>query len=238
MVPTACVGLRVYLLGEGDEARGLDRDVSKAREAVLGEPGLGDGEAQPHLLEYEELYFEEVDGRAADMERRASHGRSRDEEHAVNRVFGDAVGDVSLDIRYAPHGQGRRPDALDADPQGLQEAAELLHLVVGRGIFDDALSLDPRGGKERVLGGGVALLIEDDLGGREPLVLDMETVGERIDRDTEALERPEVRAHGARAEGAAARLGDIEGARGMDQRADEEDDAASLRGCLGIDSLE
>ncbi len=98
------------------------------------------------------------------------------------------------------HGECGATDALYTDAERLQESTDFLNLVVGRCVFDNGCSRDTRCGKERVLSRGVAGFFKDDGRGRESFMRNMEAIGERIYRNTEALQCPEVGAHGACAE--------------------------------------
>src|SRR5690606_36456715 len=109
-----------------------------------------------------QLDLEELDGGAPDGDLRLGDDRSRDQAHRLDRVLAGGVLDVDVDVLLASDDEGGRADALDDHAQLLEEEAQVLDHVVGRGIADGRAARVTGGGHQRIFGDGVATLGEDD----------------------------------------------------------------------------
>ncbi len=197
-------------------------------------------EVEAHLLQDREFDLHELGRHPAHRQFRLGDDGGGDQAHRLDRVLGGRVVHVRVDDRHAVHRQRRRADALDADAQLLQEEAQVLDHVVGRGVADDRDAVVAGGGQQGVLGDGVPAFGQHDRprGGDARFHLGVVDALRRGHRQTEVAQRAHVRLDGAGAQVAAARVGEAEAVHAVQQRAEEHDDAPGAARGFVVDGVQ
>lgn len=200
-----------------DEVGLLNGEVDKTSATVGGEVFGRFFEVGVHVFEDFKLNLEKLNRGAAEGNLGISDEGGGDEAHGFDRVFGEVVIDVGVELGAPVDGELGGADALDTDAELFEEETDVLDHVVGGGTDDGSLAGVHGGGHEDVFGDGVAALGQDDvavLTAVEDALVDLNfvkaTVGLGVNFEAERFESLEVRLYSADAKRTAASVGNGE----------------------------
>ena len=198
-----------------------------------------------HIFEDFELNFEKFDGGPLDGDFGIGGEGGGDEAHGFNWVFRDAIFDVTIDDGAALDDKACSADTGNFHTELLEEKADVLNHVIGRGADNGGLAWGEGGGHEDIFSDGVAALGEDNVTVVilvEGLLADGDfveaTIALGVNGETEGFEGLEMRLDSASTKRATAGIGDAKPRITVKEGAEEHDDGASPAGGLDVHFVE